>query len=204
MCTQIEKRTEKNRIFTLIELLVVIAIIAILASMLLPALNQARAKAKQIQCTGKLKQWGVAVNMYSTDYNGYLNTGYDSARGWMWWYLLAPYLECRLSLAAGSKLGVMINCPSLATATSNYGRGYCWNQLLGTNGSCSKYANIKNSRAIIILEGAEGCYQFSSGSSFSNAAFRHSLGMNVLMVNSSVTWTSSADLQQTKATWMAP
>lgn len=72
--------------FTLIELLVVIAIIAILASMLLPALTKARDRAKDTSCKSRLKQIMLASTIYVADYDGYLQVGAPSSTGLTTWH----------------------------------------------------------------------------------------------------------------------
>lgn len=86
---------DKKNAFTLVELLVVIAIIALLMSILMPALARVRKQAKTVLCLSNLKQLGTCYDMYTADNNGYFQQGYMGLKdcdGSNWWvYAIKPY-----------------------------------------------------------------------------------------------------------------
>ena len=130
-----------RRGFTLIELLVVIAIIAILAAILFPVFARAREKARQSSCLSNVKQLGLAVMMYTQDYDERLPLQYHNSGSLpastllapggrsVWYVYIEPYLKNREILACPSQTQeyFYVQDDSASMQVTDPVLGYGWN-----------------------------------------------------------------------------
>ena len=107
---------EKRQCFTLIELLVVIAIIAILAAILLPALQSARERGKASSCISNLKQFGVAVHQYVEDNQGWMPIHRNYVPEYTWHYKLSKYM----GISPETELPGIYFCPAEADLSNRF------------------------------------------------------------------------------------
>ena len=116
--------------FTLVELLVVIAIIAILAALLLPALKQARERAKAVACVSQVRQMGIALLLYAGDHGGRLIPGANPTQSPLsgWFNLLDAYMGGRDTDFDSANRPAWQLCPAkVIRPLRKWSIGYGWN-----------------------------------------------------------------------------
>jgi prepilin-type N-terminal cleavage/methylation domain-containing protein len=187
------------RAFTLVELLVTIAIIAILAALLLPVISKGKTKASQAECTGNLRQWGLAYRMYADDNEDFLPrrgqgvqvlTRIDRPDDWfnsLPFYFGSVSFQMMVSnnvKPAPHSMSVFI-CPSAEDPGATYFLPYGMNMNLSpwNLSVATKYADVVQPDTVVAMTDAPGPYAstYPSAQPYSPVA-RHGSRINVLFL----------------------
>ena len=211
-------RTSRRTGFTLIELLVVIAIIAILASILFPVFSRARAKARQTSCLSNLKQFGLALDMYTQDYDEMLPAHNDDEPPYPtydWRYdtficRLIPYVRSEQLFRCPDDRG----CRPLGTPNERWW-SYCFNRACeyAPHVPFSLSAFEDPSGTVVLFDGAEPDHgvELTDNNALDadpggwddwarDAYTRHNSGLNILWADGHAKWRKADSLKRSALT----
>lgn len=191
--------------FTLIELLVVIAVIALLAALLLPALASAKQKGHMIACSGNLSQAGKAVMLYVNDYDDWILPVRTSGPMRFWMKHMGEYTGGTTAYGAKGKLLICPSGPDEIRTDYNTNYGYnarCGNEADAITSPAYGYVKLGKvsfpTRALLITDqrnvsapaaGSSNCMKWDMDLfSFPLIDKRHSLGANLLFLDTHVQW----------------
>ncbi|MBO5668426.1 MAG: DUF1559 domain-containing protein [Lentisphaeria bacterium] len=197
-----------RRVFTLIELLVVIAIIAILAAILLPALNSARERGRSASCINNMKQLGLKAQMYTDDNDNRWLPWRQGPRGdYTYWfpknqYFAGPYLGFTTNENGCYKPGSVVDCP---TNIAEVDTGYFGNRPTWWDYGLASYVTLyttpaavkQHSKWMLVFEGKADTEKFrgyadASGDTMGIQKYLnrtvHSQGTNLSFLDGHVEW----------------
>ncbi len=221
--------TTRRRAFTLIELLVVIAIIAILAAILFPVFAKAREKARAASCLSNVKQLGLAVMQYNSDYDGTFPISYQDAAG-------GPGSAAQIPLTWPNRIQAYIKNNQLFACPSDQRppnvdfpgcrpilQSYAWNRFMGVDIPAWGYWEVlKESRiaapAQLLVFGDDDSDWLAAGyggrfntldspdwfEAFHREVFRgrHNEGDNMLLADGHAKWYNSSTIEDGAVTTM--
>jgi len=202
----------RNHGFTLIELLVVIAISAILAAMLLPALSQARERARQAVCISNLKQLHLAQEMYANDHDDWY-AQYSTQTQMAWFTQLSTnnYLKKGLVYRCPSYRyqGINLSNPTTYMGISQTGYGVnassiTWKGTTGRVFAVRKRGAIPRPDTLVMFTDVDKA-AFCVGVNMLDllASIRHNGGSNVVWCDGHVDWHDYDELKIMRAKWFA-